>query len=139
MFHSNLYNVSARSIRRIVVAMLMMMLLMVMVSIASADGVYHTEHADFYPVGNWPLQSGFIENIHPNGPQMYAIERYVLNGATPNAEFYIHPLVYLENADCTDGLIPFPVDNTVSTNAVGNGSTILTFDPSAAAGLAYVR
>lgn len=116
-------------------AMCVLGLLAVMVSIAAADDVYPSDHIPFNPVGDQPLRSGFVENIHADGPQLYAIERYVLNGATPNTEFYIKPLVYLENAGCTAGLIPFPIENTVSTNHVGNGTTLVTLPPAAAAGL----
>jgi hypothetical protein len=127
---------SPRFIKQAVAAMLVTLILAVMVSVAAADGVYHSEHIAFNPVGDRPLQSGFVENIHSNGPQLYAIERYVLNGASPNTEFYIKPLVYLANAGCTEGLIPFPVENTISTNHVGNGTTLVTLPPEAAAGLA---
>ena len=136
MIHSMLQHSSPKFIKQGVAALLVTVMLMVMVSIAAADGVYHSEHIAFNPVGDQPLKSGFVENIHTNGPQLYAVERYVLNGASPNTEFYIRPLVYLANAGCTDGLIPFPVENSISTNHVGNGTTLVTLPPEAAAGLA---
>jgi len=123
-------------VKGVVAAMCVMVLLAVMVSIAAADDVYRSDHIPFNPVGDRPLKTGFVENIHSDGPQLYAIERYVLNGASPNTEFYIKPLVYLANAGCTDGLIPFPVENTINTNHVGNGTTLVTLPPEAAAGLA---
>lgn len=136
MIKSTFQNSSPKFIKQVVAVMLGLVLLTMLVSITAADGVYHSEHIAFNPVGDQPLQSGFVENIHTNGPQLYAIERYVLNGASPNTEFYIRPLVYLANAGCTDGLIPFPVENSVSTNHVGNGTTLVTLPPEAAAGLA---
>ncbi len=135
MVKSILQNSAPRFIKGTVAAMLVMVLLLIMVSVTAADGVYHSEHIPFNPVGDQPLKSGFVENIHTNGPQLYAVERYVLNGASPNTEFYIRPLVYLANAGCTDGLIPFPVENSISTNHVGNGTTLITLPPEAAAGL----
>ena len=51
---------------------------------AAADAVYHSEHMRLSPVGGAPLKSGFVQNIHPNGPNVYARERYVLNGALAN-------------------------------------------------------
>ena len=135
MIQSKLQSSSPRFIKSAVVATLIMMLLLVMVSITAADGVYPSDHIPFHPVGDQPLKSGFIENIHTNGPQLYAIERYVLNGASPNTDYYIKPLVYLADANCTDGLIPFPIENTISTNHVGHGTTLVTLPPEAAAGL----
>ncbi len=118
-----------------VAAMFVMVLLTVMVSATAADGVYHSEHIAFNPVGDQPLRSGFVENIHTNGPQLYAVERYVLNGASPNTEYYIQALIYLVNSGCTEGLIPFPVENSINTNGVGNGTTLITLPPEVAAGL----
>ena len=37
---------------------------------AAADEVYHSQHLDLLPVGGAPLQNGFVENIHANGPQV---------------------------------------------------------------------
>ena len=39
---------------------------------AAADQVYHTERLELVPVGGAPLQSGFVVNIHPNGPINFA-------------------------------------------------------------------
>jgi len=126
---------SPRLFKRVFAVMVGMLLLIGLVSVASADDVYQSDHVEFHPVGAQPLQSGFLENIHSNGPQLYALEQYVLNGASPNTQYYIKPLVYLEDAGCTAGLIPFPIENTISTNAVGNGTTLVTLPPEAAAGL----
>ncbi len=126
---------SPRFIKRVIAVMFVLALLAVMVSIVAADDVYRSDHIPFNPVGDQPLRMGFVENIHSDGPQVYAVERYVLNGASPNTQFYIKPLVYLANAGCTDGLVPFPVENTISTNHVGNGTTLVTLPPEAAAGL----
>ena len=53
--------------------------------LAAGDAVYHSQHIGLHPVGGALLHSGFVENIHPNGPQVYAHEVYVLNGANGNA------------------------------------------------------
>jgi hypothetical protein len=135
MFKSKFQHDSPRFIKQAVAAILVTLILAVMVSVAAADGVYRSDHIEFHPVGNQPLRSGFVQNIHANGPQVYAVERYVLNGASPNTEFYIKPLIYLVNADCTEGVFPFPIENTLTTNHVGNGTTSLTLRPEAAAGL----
>lgn len=127
---------STKLIKLFIAAVLVTVVLSVMVSIASADRVYHSEHIDFNPVGAQPLQSGFVENIHANGPQVYAVEQYVLNGAAPNTDYFIRPLVYLADVGCTAGLFPFPIENSISTNAAGNGTTLVTLAPDVATGLA---
>src|SRR5438093_796892 len=59
----------------------------VLTPIAAADAVYHTEHLDLAPVGAAPLRSGFVQNIKAEGPEIYAHEVFVLNGASPNAAY----------------------------------------------------
>jgi hypothetical protein len=135
MFNSTFRHSSPRFNKPAVAALLGILILVAMVSAAAADGVYHSEHIEFYPVGDQPLRSGFVENIHTNGPQLYAVERYVLNGASPNTEFYIKPLIYLANAGCTEELIPFPITTSFITNHAGNGTALVTLPPEAAAGL----
>ncbi|MCB8984876.1 MAG: hypothetical protein H6659_13685 [Ardenticatenaceae bacterium] len=127
---------SARFSKLAAVALLVTLILTALVSIASADGVYHSDHVEYHPVGAQPLRSGFVQNIHPNGPQMYAIERHTLNGAVPNTEYFIQALIYIPDTGCTDGLVPFPIDYSLSTNGVGNGTTLTTLPPEAAEGLA---
>jgi hypothetical protein len=136
MVHSIFQYSSGRFTKLVAAAMLVTVILTVMVSVVAADGVYHSDHIAFNPVGDQPLQSGFVQNIHSNGPQLYAVERYVLNGASPNTEYYIQPLVYLADEDCTNEQVPFPVENTITTNNVGNGTSLVTLPPEAAAGLA---
>ncbi len=136
MFHFLPQKNSGKASKLAVAAMFVTLILMVFVSAVSADGVYHSDHVEYHPVGAQPLRSGFVENIHPNGPQLYAIERHALNGASPNTEYFIQPLIYLADAGCTVGLVPFPVDFSISTNGVGNGTTLTTLPPEAAEGLA---
>ena len=54
---------------------------------AAADAVYHSSHIPFAPIGEAPLRSGFVENIHANGPNVFAHEQYVVNGAEPNTTY----------------------------------------------------
>ena len=56
---------------------------------ALADAVYHSAHIALTPVGASPLRSGFVENVHPNGPNVFAHEQYVLNGAVPNMTYTV--------------------------------------------------
>jgi hypothetical protein len=126
---------SVRFITLVLASLFFTLSLFVLISVASADGVYQSEHIEFYPVGSQPLRSGFVENIHTNGPQVYALEQYVLNGAAPNTQYYIKPFIFLENSGCTNGLIPFPVENSINTNTTGNGTTLVKITPDVAAGL----
>jgi hypothetical protein len=95
---------------------------------ATADQVYHSQHIALEPVSTAPLRSGFVENVHPNGPTIYAHEIYVLNGAVPNADLEVHLVAYLFDPTCsglpTDfGAVP------LDTNGVGNGSADRFFAP----------
>ena len=57
--------------------------------LAAGDAIYHTEHLDLTPVGDATLRSGFVQNIKANGPQIYAHELYVLNGAAASATYTV--------------------------------------------------
>jgi hypothetical protein len=96
-------------------------------SIVNADATFHTEQISLSPVGTAPLHSGFVVDIHANGPQIYALERYVLNGAVPNATFAVTISVY-GSRGCAPSSFMFPIpDATFQTNVGGNGegSTII--------------
>jgi hypothetical protein len=71
------------------------------------------------PVGGAPLATGFVENIHTNGPRIFALERYVLVGAQPRTEYQVTIQIYGDpGATMSLGALP-----TVAfmTNGVGNG------------------
>jgi hypothetical protein len=86
---------------------------------AAADSVYHSQHIALMPVGEAPLATGFIENIHVNGPQVFAHERYVLVGATPRTEYGVTIQIY-GDAAATMWLAAMPTV-AFTTNGVGNG------------------
>ena len=88
-------------------------------SVASADAVYHSQHIALSPVAGAPLRSGFVQNIHTNGPRIYAMERYVLNGATPSTTYSV-TLQLFTDTGCSTAIGPFP-SIAFRTNAVGNG------------------
>lgn len=136
MFRFLQQKISGKSSKLAAVTLLVMLILTTLASAVSADGVYHSDHVEYYPVGAQPLRSGFVQNIHPNGPQLYAVERHALNGASPNTTYFIKPLIYLPASDCAGEPIPFPVEFSFTTNGVGNGTTLTTLPPEAAAGLA---
>jgi hypothetical protein len=86
------------------------------------------------PVGSAPLQSGFVENIHANGPNVFAHEEYVLNGAMPNTSYTV-TIHVLAGPGCTNTL--FDLDTTtLTTNPAGNGTAEKVFTPADVDGLA---
>jgi len=107
--------------------------------LAAADAVYHTEHLDLAPVGGAPLRSGFVQNIKANGPEIYAHELFVLNGAAPNATYTVTRHFFFRAPEC-DGDLVFPSDLAVlETNPAGNARADIFVSPEDAAGLEGVH
>lgn len=103
---------------------------------ASADAVYHSEHLALSPVGNAPLRSGFVENIHADGPNVYAHEQYVLNGAAPNSSYQVVLMVFPTDTTCSSSSTSVDIPTaTITTNAAGNGNAFHVFTPADADGL----
>jgi len=102
---------------------------------AGADAVYHSEHIGLTPVGDAALHTGFVENIHANGPTVFALERYVLVGATPRTQFDVALNLWVGDPTCSG--LPMASLPTASfwTNGVGNGVGMVALPPSAAEGL----
>jgi hypothetical protein len=101
---------------------------------AAADQTYHSTHVQLLPVGNASLRSGFVENIHPNGPNVFAHEQYVLNGAEPNTTYEV--MLSISVGDPTCATTSFTLATaTFTTNAAGNGVADHVFTPADAAGL----
>ena len=101
---------------------------------ASADGVYRSSHIALNPVGGAALRKGFVENIHANGPIVYAHEQYVLNGAAANTTYHVVLMVFPGDPTCSSSPLLIPVA-TVQTNAAGNGTGNHVFTPADADGL----
>lgn len=95
---------------------------------AWGDAVYHSQHLALRPVGSAPLTAGFVENIHTDGPTVYAMERYALVGARPGS--YTVTLHLFADTSCATVIGPFP-SITFATNAVGNAVGHLRLPPSA--------
>jgi hypothetical protein len=107
---------------------------LLLVPAALGDAVYHSDHIALNPIGNAPLRSGFVENIHPNGPIVFAHEDYVLNGAMPNTTYTVTIHVFA-GAGCTNPL--FSLDTaTLTTNPAGDGTAEKVFTPADIDGLA---
>jgi hypothetical protein len=102
----------------------------------SADAVYHSEHLRLSPVGNAPLRSGYVENIHADGPNVYAHEQYVLNGAAPNSSYQVVLMVFPTDTTCSSSSASIAIPTaTITTNAAGNGNAFHVFTPADADGL----
>jgi hypothetical protein len=103
---------------------------------ASADAVYHSEHLALLPVGNATLRSGFVENIHADGPNVYAHEQYVLNGAAPSSSYQVVLMVFPTDTTCASSSTSIDIPTaTITTNAAGNGNAFHVFTPADADGL----
>jgi hypothetical protein len=94
---------------------------------AYADAVYHSEHLSLTPVAGAPLRSGFVENIHANGPTVYAHEVYALNGARPGTAYDVTLLLYPLDPSCSGSAVAIP-EITLTTNRAGNAVGVNTFD-----------
>ena len=98
---------------------------------ALADGVQPSIHVALTPVGE-TLRSGFVEDIHANGPNIYATEIYVLNGAKPGTTYQVTLNIYKNDTTCSSSAIVIPPTPTgaITTNAAGNGRGQRVFRPS---------
>jgi hypothetical protein len=112
----------------------------VLASPAAADRVYHSEHLGLTPVGGAPLRSGFVENIKAEGPQIYAHEIFVLNGAVPDATYTVTRNLFPFDPDCSgeNGVSASDVA-VLTTNASGNARGDAKITPKQVAGFEGVH
>jgi hypothetical protein len=99
------------------------------VSAASADAIYHTAHIALSPIGDAPLRSGFVQNIHANGPNIAAREMYQLNGAEPNTTYQVVASAWFTNTTCSGSPTVRVPDAVLTTDAAGNGVADHIFTP----------
>ena len=92
----------------------------------AADSVYHTEQLALESIGG-ASGSGMVVNIHPNGPMMFASERYALRGAEPNATYTVWLVVDATNLDCAFADLTIQMKAELQTNVVGNGTSPADF------------
>jgi hypothetical protein len=105
---------------------------------ARADQVYHSQHIALQPVGHEPLRSGFVENIHVNGPTIYAHEIYVLNGADPATTYQVTLTIFADDPTCAPESTSVKINTAeITTNTAGNGRSDAVFTPSDAAPLRH--
>jgi hypothetical protein len=107
---------------------------------AAADIVYHSEHLKLTPVGGAPLRSGFVENIKAEGPQVYAHEIFVLNGALRRTTYTVKRNIFPFDRGCTgtNGVFTSDVGN-LRTNAAGNARDDTKVTPEEVAGFEGVH
>ena len=96
---------------------------------ASADRSYHSQHIALQPVGDAPLRTGFVQNIHATGPNVYGHEIYHLSGAVPNTTYQVTLLLYPFDPTCSAAPAPVPTAQ-LQTNQAGNGNADFVFAPS---------
>lgn len=97
---------------------------------ARADRVYHSQHIALHAVDDQPLRSGFVENIHANGPTIFAHEIYVLNGAQPGTAYQVTLNIFALNPTCQGTATAVLPTALITTNAAGNGRGDAVFRPS---------
>jgi len=64
------------------------------------------------------LRSGHVVDIHANGPQIGALERYQINGARANSSYDVVLEVFA--GDCEGDELPPVTTTTLETNKQGN-------------------
>ena len=101
-------------------------LLALSASSVAADAVYHTDRIAIQSAGG-ASGSGSVINIHPNGPTVFATERYMLRGVEPNAIYQVWLIVDAAELDCAFTELPILMAASVKTNAVGNATTPADF------------
>lgn len=102
---------------------------------AAAAAPAPAQHFPLVPLGGEPLKEGFVEVIHPNGPQVYARHVYMLNGARSDQSYHVVISIWTSNLACSGSsqyALPAAV---VNTNASGNGQGGASFDPELLAAL----
>jgi hypothetical protein len=104
-------------------------LLLIPTGTALADQAYHSERLPVHSLDPsvYPLRNGIVVNIHTNGTTNFAVEEYNLNGAKPNATFWL----CREFEESLLGLTaPWDALNTgfvLQTYKVGNGNCKIKF------------
>ncbi|QNN51808.1 hypothetical protein [Nocardioides mesophilus] len=100
---------------------------------ASADATYHSTHIVLSPSPGTSGGSGFVENIHANGPNIFAHEQYHLQHATADTSYTVTLHIYGPDTTCSAALPQDVEAATLTTNAAGNASGRHVFSPQDAA------
>jgi hypothetical protein len=102
---------------------------------ASADSAYHAAHIALSPRDNAPLTSGFVQNIHADGPIVYAHEIYQLTGAEPSTSYQVVLSIWTSNTSCSGSPTLQLPTSMLTTDLAGNGVADIFFTPADADGL----
>ena len=95
----------------------------------TAAAPFPAQHFSLTSVGGESLQKGFVEVIHPDGPEVYARHVYALNGAGGNQSYEVVISIWASSPTCVETptfVLPVAV---VDTNASGNGHANVVFEP----------
>ena len=95
----------------------------------AADVPSPAQHFALVPLTDEPLRRGFVEVIHPNGPQVFAHHVYQLNGARSDQSYEVVISIWTSDLACADDpafVLPAAV---VDTNSSGNGEADVVFAP----------
>jgi hypothetical protein len=97
-----------------------------------ADQAFHSQRLSFsltpegQATGHPVLRSGQVVDIHADGPQIGAIERYMINGAKPHTNYAV--VLELFDGDCAGADLGTLMTTTLTTNKQGNahGGVVFT-------------
>ena len=93
----------------------------------AADSTYRTERLALSPAARGGESgSGMVVNAHPNGPQIYAHEQYLLRHAAPDTTYQVYLLLGADCTSVTTGTTGIHT-GTITTNVAGNGSANKVF------------
>jgi hypothetical protein len=92
----------------------------------SADAVYHTERLTLAAVGD-AAGTGFVVNIHPNGPLHFAQERYALRHAEPSATYTVSLIIDASALACSFPGLEIVMKAELTTNAAGSATAPADF------------
>ena len=93
------------------------------------------QHFPLMPLGGEPLHEGFVEVIHPNGPQVYARHEYQLNGGEENQSYDVVISIWTSNLTCLGAPVIVIPAAVLVTNTSGNGHASVVFTPEMVAAL----
>jgi hypothetical protein len=97
-------------------------------AIAAAEP-FAAQHFALAALNGEPLRNGFVEVIHPDGPQVYAHQVYHLNGARSKDSYEVVISIWTSNLACSyDPAFVLPAA-VVDTNPSGNGEADAVFTP----------
>lgn len=98
-------------------------------AVVASAAPFPAQHFPLLPVGVEPLRDGFVEVIHPDGPNVYAHHVYHLNGARSHHSYQVVISIWTSNVECaTDPAFVLPAA-VVVTNGSGNGQADVVFAP----------